>query len=294
MTISSMTGFARSSGEADWGSWVWEGKSVNGKGLDARLNLPSGFEQVEKAVREAVSQRFSRGNFQISLRLETEIGDAGLSVNQAALKTLMDAYEQVDGTVATGTTLATLMSMKGVVEARFAHSRELAGDETIVDTLSVSAVEMLDQLRSARRLEGTKLMDLLLGHLSEIAELTRQSTVFAGDQISHIQNQYRARVAELDSDHSVSDERLAAEIAILASKADVNEELDRLAAHVEAGRALVSSSEPIGRNLGFLAQELNREANTLCSKSASLDLTNVGLALKSVIDQFKEQAANVE
>lgn len=289
-----MTGFARSSGEADWGSWVWEGKSVNGKGLDARLNLPSGFEQVEKAVREAVSQRFSRGNFQISLRLETEIGDAGLSVNQAALKTLMDAYEQVDGTVATGTTLATLMSMKGVVEARFAHSRELAGDEAIVDTLSVSAVEMLDQLRSARRLEGTKLMDLLLGHLSEIAELTRQSTVFAGDQISHIQNQYRARVAELDSDHSVSDERLAAEIAILASKADVNEELDRLAAHVEAGRALVSSSEPIGRNLGFLAQELNREANTLCSKSASLDLTNVGLALKSVIDQFKEQAANVE
>lgn len=289
-----MTGFARSSGEADWGSWVWEGKSVNGKGLDARLNLPSGFEQVEKAVREAVSQRFSRGNFQISLRLETEIGDAGLSVNQAALKTLMDAYEQVDGTVATGATLATLMSMKGVVEARFAHSRELAGDEAIVDTLSVSAVEMLDQLRSARRLEGTKLMDLLLGHLSEIAELTRQSTVFAGDQISHIQNQYRARVAELDSDHSVSDERLAAEIAILASKADVNEELDRLAAHVEAGRALVSSSEPIGRNLGFLAQELNREANTLCSKSASLDLTNVGLALKSVIDQFKEQAANVE
>ncbi|MBR9835171.1 MAG: YicC family protein [Alphaproteobacteria bacterium] len=289
-----MTGFARSSGEADWGSWVWEGKSVNGKGLDARLNLPSGFEQVEKAVREAVSQRFSRGNLQISLRLETEIGDAGLSVNQTALKTLMDAYEQVDGTVATGTTLATLMSMKGVVEARFAHSRELAGDEAIVDTLSVSAVEMLDQLRSARRLEGTKLMDLLLGHLSEIAELTRQSTVFAGDQISHIQNQYRARVAELDSDHSVSDERLAAEIAILASKADVNEELDRLAAHVEAGRALVSSSEPIGRNLGFLAQELNREANTLCSKSASLDLTNVGLALKSVIDQFKEQAANVE
>lgn len=289
-----MTGFARSSGEADWGSWVWEGKSVNGKGLDARLNLPSGFEQVEKAVREAVSQRFSRGNFQISLRLETEIGDAGLSVNQAALKTLMDAYEQVDGTVATGTTLATLMSMKGVVEARFAHSRELACDEAIVDTLSASAVEMLDQLRSARRLEGTKLMDLLLGHLSEIAGLTRQSTVFAGDQISHIQNQYRARVAELDSDHSVSDERLAAEIAILASKADVNEELDRLAAHVEAGRALVSSSEPIGRNLGFLAQELNREANTLCSKSASLDLTNVGLALKSVIDQFKEQAANVE
>lgn len=289
-----MTGFARSSGEADWGSWVWEGKSVNGKGLDARLNLPSGFETVEKTVRDGLSRRFARGNFQIALRLDTESVESGLTVNDGALRTLMEAYERADGTVATGAALATLMGLKGVVESRTTQSRELAEDNAIISTLAASANDMLDQLAAARQKEGEKLERLLFGHLSEIEGLTTQSVVFASDQLVHIQQQFRSRIEELDADHAVSDERLAAEIAILATKADVSEELDRLKAHVESGKTMLKSGEPVGRNLSFLSQELNREANTLCSKSASLDLTNAGLALKSVIDQFKEQAANVE
>lgn len=289
-----MTGFARTSGEAEWGRWVWEGKSVNGKGLDARINTPSGLEAVEKAVKNAVSARFFRGNFQIGLRIEMAETGAEIIVNQTALKALMDAYEQADGTMATGPALATLMGMKGVVETGTPALRTLSELPGAVDAIVNSGEEMLDQLLIARRAEGEKLAKLLLGHLSEVAEISAESVEFAAEQLESIRQSYRSRIAELDQENTVSEERLASEIAVLAAKADVNEELDRLNAHVGSGMDLLKSAEAVGRNLGFLAQELNREANTLCAKSASMDLTNAGLALKSVIDQFKEQAANVE
>lgn len=289
-----MTGFARTSGEAEWGNWVWEGKSVNGKGLDPRVNVPSGLEAVEKSIKSGVSERFVRGNFQISLRIEMADTGTEITINQAALKTLMDAYEVADGTLVSGPALATLMSMKGVVETGSLHARRLAELPDVLAALIQSGEDMLDLLRASRREEGEKLSALLLGHLSEVGSVSTRSVVFAADQKVAIQQSYRERIAELDHDGVVSDERLAGEIAVLATKADVSEELDRLKAHVETGFDLVKSPDAVGRNLGFLAQELNREANTLCSKSASLDLTNAGLALKSVIDQFKEQAANVE
>ena len=293
MAISGMTGFARVNGEADWGSWFWEARSVNGRGLDVRLNMPSGLEQVEQAVRKAASKALSRGNLQVALRIELS-GSEGVTVNQAVLKTLIDAYEAAEGALATGPALSTLMTVKGVIEAESLSVRDLLEVDGALDALTATGSEVIAILNSSRRDEGHELNSLLLGQLSEMEGLTKQAASFSEIQKQNIAEKYRQRIAEFDSEGAVSDERLVTEIAVLSAKADVTEELDRLRAHVARGIDLLQSGGAVGRDLGFLAQELNREANTLCSKSASLDLTNVGLALKSTIDQFKEQAANVE
>ncbi|MFN3211664.1 MAG: YicC/YloC family endoribonuclease [Henriciella sp.] len=293
MALSGMTGFARESGEAAWGTWSWEARSVNGKGLDVRLNVPSGLEVIEQAMRKAVSAQFHRGNLQIGLRIELT-GSDKIAVNESVLQTLVKAYETADGTMATGPALATLMGIKGVVEAQSTSIRDLAKIDGAVDALIASGHKLIEGLASARGKEGEDVHGMLTGHLSEMANFTKQATEFAEEQRKLIADKYRERIAEFDSEGAVSDERLATEIAVLAAKADVTEELDRLGAHISRGEDLLKSDGAVGRDLGFLAQELNREANTLCSKSASLDLTNAGLALKSVIDQFKEQAANVE
>lgn len=288
-----MTGFARESGEADWGSWVWEARSVNGRGLDVRINMPSGLDAVEQAVRKAASEAFDRGNLQISLRIDLT-GEEAIRVNQAVLKTLMAAYEEAEGAIATGPALASLMQIKGVVEAETVSMRDLVEIDGAVDALSKSASAVIVALAQDRAREGEALQSLLTGHLEGLQSLTQEALGYADAQKAALAEKYRARIAEFDSEGAVSEERLATEIAVLAAKADVTEELDRLRAHVARGKTLISGHGAVGRDLGFLAQELNREANTLCSKSASLDLTNAGLALKSLIDQFKEQAANVE
>jgi len=293
MAISGMTGFARVSGEAEWGSWYWEARSVNGRGLDLRMNLPSGLEPVEQSVRKAACSLLDRGNLQIALRIDLSAGE-DVVVNEPVLQTLISAYERAEGALATGPALATLMTVKGVVEAENRSVRDLVEVEGALQALTETGHDMLSKLKDARLEEGSSLQGLLLGQLSEMGKLTRQASEFSDIQKSSIAEKYRARISEFDTEGLVSDERLVTEIAILAAKADVTEELDRLEAHVSRGIGMLEAGGAIGRDLGFLAQELNREANTLCSKSASLDLTNVGLALKSTIDQFKEQAANVE
>ena len=293
MALSGMTGFARESGEAEWGTWSWEARSVNGRGLDVRLNVPSGLESIEQAVRKSVSETFKRGNLQIGLRIEMT-GSEKIAVNESVLETLIKAYEAADGTMATGPALASLMGIKGVVEAQSTTLRDLVEVEGAVEALIASGVALVQGLKTARDQEGADLKTMLAGHLSEMTSFQAQAIEFAAEQKTQIAEKYRQRIAEFDSEGAVPDERLATEIAVLSAKADVTEELDRLAAHIVRGNDLLESDGAIGRDLGFLAQELNREANTLCSKSASLDLTNAGLALKSVIDQFKEQAANVE
>ena len=293
MALSGMTGFARVNGEATWGSWHWEARSVNGRGLDVRLNMPSGLEEVQKSVRKAASDAFTRGSVQIALRIELDGADT-VSVNENVLKTLVSAYEKAEGALATGPTLATLMTIKGVVEADMLSLRDLADVDGAVEALSASGMEVIADLAKAREQEGADLTKMLSGQLSEMGALRQQAVQFAAAQKSSIAEKYRQRIAEFDTEGAVSDERLVTEIAVLATKADVTEELDRLEAHVARGLSLIADSGAVGRDLGFLAQELNREANTLCSKSAALDLTNTGLALKSVVDQFKEQAANVE
>lgn len=293
MGLSGMTGFARIDGEAAWGTWHWEARSVNGRGLDIRLNMPSGLERVEKAVRKAASDAFTRGSLQIALRVELDGAD-NISVNESVLQTLLAAYEKAEGAMATGPALASLMAIKGVVEANTMSLRDLGEVDGAADILSKTGCEVIAELAKARAEEGAELNGVLADQLAEMDALRKQSVDFAKDQKAAIAEKYRQRIAEFDSEGAVSDERLATEIAVLAAKADVTEELDRLQAHIARGQSLIASDEAVGRDLGFLAQELNREANTLCSKSAALDLTNTGLALKSVVDQFKEQAANVE
>jgi len=293
MGISGMTGFARISAEAGWGSWSWEARSVNGKGLDVRVNMPSGLEAVDQAVRKAISAAFKRGSLQVGLRIELS-GAETVSINEDVLATLMAAYERAEGALATGPALATLMGIRGVVEAETLSMRDLTETDGAIEALIETGKQAITALHARRVEEGDDLKALFVGQLSEMSAYTRDALQYADAQKSALSEKYRARIAEFDSEGVVSDERLATEIAVLAAKADVTEELDRLQAHIARGQSLIERDGAVGRDLGFLAQELNREANTLCSKSASLDLTNAGLALKSVIDQFKEQAANVE
>ena len=255
--------------------------------------LISGLEVIEQAVRKAVSDTFKRGNLQIGLRIEMT-GSEKIAVNESVLQTLVKAYEAADGTMATGPALATLFGIKRVVESQSTSLRDLVDVDGAIDALTATGARLVQKLKAARDKEGEDLLSMLTGHLSEMGVLNTQAVDYAEEQKSFISEKYRHRVAEFDTEGSLSNERLATEVAVLSAKADVTEELDRLAAHIARGKELLDGKGAIGRDLGFLAQELNREANTLCSKSASLDLTNVGLALKSVIDQFKEQAANVE
>jgi uncharacterized protein (TIGR00255 family) len=289
-----MTGFAREAGEADWGSWFWEARSVNGRGLDIRIHLPTGWDVLEKPVKAAAGQQLSRGNITLSLKLTLTGSERRVDVNEAALSELQDLYERLEGERPAGAALALLLGIRGVVET---DSRvEMPEDirSTAEDDLLKSAEAVLAELKSDRRQEGDSLRQILQAQLDEMDKMANNAATYAGEQVDLIRERYRTRLAELDNEGAVPEDRIATEVAALAAKGDVTEELDRLRAHISTARALVASSDAVGRKLGFLSQELNREANTLCSKSVSLSLTDAGLALKGIVDQFREQAANVE
>ena len=294
VTLSGMTGFARVAGSASWGQWTWEARSVNGRNLDLRLNLPNGFEGLEGSIRKQAAAHFKRGNIQLSLRYVLTQSTEQVEINQEVLDTLVAAHETRLETPISGPALATLMGVKGVVAIASAQGSDLLQEAGAEAELSRSVSEVLAALHQARLTEGAELIGILRDQLATMQSLCETANGQAGEQTETIRKRYRERIAELDIEQALTEDRFALEVALLAAKADVREELDRLKAHIDRGAALLENSEPIGRDLGFLAQELNREANTLCSKSAVLDLTNTGLALKSVIDQFKEQAANVE
>ncbi|MEM7660936.1 MAG: YicC/YloC family endoribonuclease [Pseudomonadota bacterium] len=294
--LSGMTGFGRSAGKADWGSWVWETKSVNGRGLDVRVNVPNGLDALERIIKAAASERINRGNLQVALRLDlVSVSETGL--NEEALAGLISAYETRTGSAPEGAALATLMTSRSVQEASGSASetlRALGQDDAVISELSDSLIAALDELCASRNAEGTSLLNILTDLLNQMSSLHTEATGHASEQPGLLKDRLSARLKELGAEEAIDAERLAAEAALSAAKADIREELDRLAAHIETGRTYLAAGSPIGRKLDFLAQEMNREANTLCSKSASLDLTNAGLGLKAVIDQFKEQAANVE
>ncbi|WP_084418537.1 YicC/YloC family endoribonuclease [Henriciella litoralis] len=292
--VSSMTGFARTSGEADWGAWAWEAKSVNGRSMDVRVNVPSGFEALDRHIKQQASKVFSRGNLQVGLRIELAGGSDALSVNQDALKSLVRAYEvAAQGHAPDSAALATLMTVKGVIETGSASTRDIA-DEAAIQVLMAAGTAVLEELSVARQAEGAALLELMSGHLSDMEAHVASATELAAEQPKLLKARLEKQLTELEATEKVDAERMAAEIALSAAKADVREELDRLTAHIATGRLLLAEGGAIGRKLDFLSQEFNREANTLCSKSVSMDLTNAGLALKGLIDQFKEQAANVE
>ena len=267
---------------------------MNGRGLDVRVNTPPGFDALERAVKAAASRRFNRGSLQVSLRIELSDRAGGVVIDEALLKSLTSAAEQALGGPLSGEAIAALMSIKGVVETGSSSLRDVAADEAVMTVLAQGAEAALEQLDTARRAEGQSLLAMLGELVDEMSAVTESAILLAAGQPGLLQARLSKQLDELGADQKVDPDRLAAELALTAAKADVREELDRLQAHFASARDLLATGSPVGRKLDFLAQELNREANTLCSKSVSLDLTNAGLSLKGTIDQFKEQAANVE
>ncbi|HJW40339.1 MAG TPA: YicC/YloC family endoribonuclease [Rhizomicrobium sp.] len=295
MTIASMTGFAEAHGSRDGARWRWEVKSVNGRGLDVRLRYPPGFDGLEAAARTLAGERFKRGSLQAALTLETADSARGLRVDPAALASAIRIAREV--AAETGLTPARIdgiLALKGVIvqdDVLPADERERgARDAAILETLAIA----FDALARARAGEGHKLLTVVTAQIDEIARLTAQAAGLAAAQPAALRDKLAAQVKEMLAGGMLSEDRLAQEVALLAVKADVREELDRLGAHVQEARALIASGEAVGRRIDFLAQEFNREANTLCSKSSDIALTRTGLALKAAIDQFREQAQNVE
>lgn len=295
MAVSSMTGFARAGGALDALSWNWELKSVNGRGLDIRCRLPAGFDAVEQAVRKRVAGRLQRGNVAVALQLGTDGQDMQVRINQGVLQQLTDVAEQLSAKLGVAKpSVDGLLGLRGIVEIEepIVEAEEQERREAVI--LS-SFDEALDTLAAGREEEGRRLRELVDGQLSELSDLVAQANACAAAQPEAIRARFQQKLeALLEPDSGVSPERLDQELAILITKADVREELDRLAAHVEAIRELLAQGGAIGRRLDFLAQELNREANTVCSKSQDLDLTRVGIELKTLIDQFREQVQNIE
>ena len=296
MTFASMTGFAESAGSHEGLRWRWEAKSVNSRSLDMRLRTPPGFDGLEPPARKLAGERFLRGAFQVSLTLEPREGERGLIVDPVALA----AAVRIAREVAAETGLAParvdgLLALKGVIVADEGTIPldpvvRAVRDAAILESLAIA----LDRLAKARCSEGAKLAALLTAQIGEVEKLVAVAAGLAAAQPEALRARLSAQVKELLGEAPISEDRLAQEVALLAVKADVREELDRLTAHVQDARALIALGKGTGRKLDFLAQEFNREANALCSKSSDITLTRTGLALKAVIDQFREQAQNVE
>ena len=296
MTFASMTGFAESTGSHEGLRWRWEVKSVNSRSLDLRLRIPPGYDGLEPAVRWLAGERFLRGALQLSLAIETPDGVRGLVVDAAALASAVKIAREV--AAETGLAPARvdgLLALKGVIVAddgvpQLDPVARGGRDAAILESLGLA----FDKLAKERAREGAKLAALLKSQVDEIEQLVADAAQLAAAQPAALRVRLEAQIRELLNGDTVPQERLAQEVALLAVKADVREELDRLTAHVQDARGLVAQGKGVGRKLDFLAQEFNREANTLCSKSADIQLTRNGLALKAVIDQFREQAQNVE
>ena len=296
MTFASMTGFAESTGSHEGLRWRWEIKSVNSRSLDLRLRIPPGYDGLEPPVRRLAAERFLRGALQISLSIEASEGAGALAVDPVALASAIKiARELAAETGLAPARIDGLLALKGVIVADDGIS---ALDPVMRGSRDAALLESLglafDKLAKERAREGGKLAQLLKAQVEEIERLVHDAGRLAAAQPGLIKARLKDQIAELLEAGTIAEDRLAQEVALMAVKADVREELDRLTAHVQDARALVAQGKGVGRKLDFLAQEFNREANTLCSKSADIALTRNGLALKAVIDQFREQAQNVE
>ena len=295
MALSSMTGFARGHGVSGSYAWAWELKSVNAKGLDLRLRLPPGWDAVEIPVRGRATEVLARGTVYATLTVARQGGAPIVRINEpvlaAALATMRSLAGQID---ASPPRLDGILGLKGVIEVVDEDEKEedrRAAEAAVVAGFGAS----LNELAAMRRREGAALGEVLALRLKEIAALAMRADTAPGRHPEAI----KARIAEqvatlLEASARFDPDRLHQEAILIASKADIREELDRLASHVAQANHLISQGGPVGRRLDFLAQELNREANTVCSKSNDIELTKIGLELKSVVEQFREQVQNLE
>jgi uncharacterized protein (TIGR00255 family) len=290
-----MTGFARREGTSGRWRWAWELRSVNGKGLDLRLRFPPGLERMESDVRRLAGERFSRGNMQASLSVSAGESRIETVLNQEALSAVLALRDQLGGIIDPAPLqLDTLLAIRGIIEFRESEDGDeaiAARDSDIVEGL----IAALADLRHMRETEGAALSRVLLDHVATIEGLTEVIERDPSRSPQEISTRLAAQVALLmDGSGKLDRDRLHAEAALLATKADLREEIDRLKAHVVAARDLLGKGGPVGRKLDFLAQEFNRESNTICSKSNAAAITAAGIELKVVIDQFREQVQNLE
>jgi uncharacterized protein (TIGR00255 family) len=295
MAVTSMTGFARADGTFGAVAWHWEAKSVNGRALDVRCRLPQGLEGLEIGIRDCAAKYFRRGNLQVTLQISRGAAAADVRLNEAVVETLIGLAEALRERLNSPPVRAEhLLALRGVIEIAEPIEDEeafAAREAAMLDSLS----KVFADLAAMRAQEGRKLEAVIVDQLDRIAALTdaaRASPERAPETI-------RARLVEqiarlLEAGPSLDPDRLHQEAVIAAHKSDIQEEIDRLTSHVEAGRDLLTSREAVGRKFDFLAQEFNREANTLCAKAYGRELTRIGLELKSVIDQLREQVQNLE
>jgi uncharacterized protein (TIGR00255 family) len=294
-----MTGYARAQGSDDRRRWVWEARSVNGRNLEIRCRVPPGFDRLENPARVAVGGKMKRGNVSLTLTITSERNAKPLTINRtllAELATLVDEVRRTTGAAAPSAD--GLLRVRGVIE------EEDTGEETeqalaLLDReLQATLDETLKALVASRAAEGKALARVIDGHVAEIEGLCARATERALAQIGTVRARFETQLAELlGRVPALSEERFAQEVALLVGKADVREELDRLSAHIAQARSLLADARadnPVGRKFDFLCQEFNREANTLCSKSADIELTRIGIDLKGAVERMREQVQNVE
>jgi uncharacterized protein (TIGR00255 family) len=293
-TISGMTGFGRSEGTSGGWSWVVEARSVNGRGLDERFRGPPGFDALERLTREAAQARFQRGQVSVTVTARRIEAGTPVRVNVDLARRLLEAGEPwiAEGRVLRPS-LDGLLGLRGVLEGEPVEEDPLALQD-VGAKLGEAVVSALDALASARREEGLQLSGVLTGHLDAVESGVRRASDLAGPQVEFIRTRFARRLSEIAGEGPDIAERAFLEAAALAVKADVREELDRLEGHLASARALLADGLGVGRRLDFLTQEFMRETNMLCAKAAVPELTRVGLDLKAVIDQFREQVQNVE
>jgi uncharacterized protein (TIGR00255 family) len=294
-----MTGHGRAEGSDPRMTWAWEARSVNGKSLELRCRIPPGFDRLEGPARAAAAQRFRRGNVTLSLSLVRAQATAPVRINRELLKTMLALVEELRGHQGVAPATADgLLRVRGIVEAE----DELADDPARIEARDKAMLATLDQaidkLIAARQSEGAHLREVLQGHLTQIETLCQKARTVAAAQPAAIRERMHRQLNDmLGNVPALSDERFAQEVAVLIQKADIREELDRLTAHLAQAAGLIAAGEAgesIGRKFDFLCQEFNREANTLCSKSGDIELTRLGIELKSAVEQLREQVQNVE
>lgn len=296
MALQSMTGFARTEGATDGipGRWVWELRSVNARGLDIRLRLPPGLDAIEIDCRKAIGARIARGNIQASLRHERDDAVDAPVVNRQVLKAVLNEIETLRMRLGSPPPAAeAILAIRGVMDVATPAEDETAvadRNRSVLAGLEMAIGELLD----ARTVEGDKIVGVLTDQVGAIARLTEAVESDPSRSPEAIRERLAAQLAQIAEDANFDRDRLYQEAAMLATRADLREEIDRLKAHVGAAFELLSGEGPAGRKLDFLAQEFNRKSNTICSKSNAASVTRLGLEMKVVIDQFREQVQNLE
>ena len=294
--ISSMTGFASGKGSFEAHSWSWDLRAVNGKGQDIRVRVPDWITGLEAHVRSATAAATARGNITIGLRLAREDASAAIALNTAQLQAVLAAMAEVEqqamdqGLSLAPSTASQVLGLRGILEQTTTED----DPAPLLAALKADFAPVLASFNEMRAAEGAALEKLIQAQLDDIERLTEAAATATEARRTESEAAFRASLARVAEAVEVDETRIAQELALLAVKADISEELGRLHAHVAAARALVAQGGAVGRKLDFLAQEFNREANTLCSKAQMSALTSIGLDLKAVIDQMREQIQNVE